>query len=88
MKNERIKTKAMVLAICVLFLAATSAVCLASTTTYSAPIGAGTADLADNNLASAYSQEFATGYTASVEGWSEDIRLTTASATSYRPEIG
>ena len=87
MKSEEIKTKAMVLAICVLFLAAMSAVCIASTTTYSVPIGTGAADLADINLASAYSREFATGYTASVEGWSEDIRLTTDPSSSGSPAI-
>ena len=87
MKSENIITKAMVLAICMLILAAMSAVCIASTTAYSAPIGTGAADFADNNLASAYSREFATGYTASVDGWSEDIRLTTASAFSDFPEI-
>ena len=87
MKSENIITKAMALAICVLFLAAMSAVCIASTTTYSVPIGTGAADLADNNLASAYTGEFATGYTASVAGWSEDIRLTSDSAYSGSPEI-
>jgi len=87
MKSENIITKALVLAICVLFLAAMSAVCLAATTAYSVPIGTGAEDLADNNLASAYTREFATGYTASVAGWSEDIRLTTDSADSERPAI-
>ena len=87
MKSEKIKTKAMVLAICVLFLAAMSAVCIASDAAYSVPIGTGAADSADNNLVSAYSREFATGYTGSVAEWSEDIRLTTDSAESYRPTI-
>jgi hypothetical protein len=87
MQSGKIKTRALVLAICVLFLAAMSAVCIASTTTYSVPIGTGAEDLADNNLASAYSREFATGYTGSVAGWSEDIRLTSDSAVSEYPTI-
>jgi len=87
MKSEKIITKAMVLAISVLFLVAMSTVCIASTTTYSVPIGTGVEDLADNNLASAYTQEFATGYTGSVDEWSEDIRLTTDSAWSGYPAI-
>jgi hypothetical protein len=53
-KGKMIKTKALVLAICVLFLAATSA---------------------------------ATGPLSSPEGWSEDIRLTTDSASSTNPAI-
>ena len=57
MKSGSIKTKALALAICVLF------------------------------LASAYSWEFATGYTGSIAGWSEDIRLTTDSAYSQDPAI-
>ncbi len=89
MKSEKLKTKTMVLAICVLFLAALSAVCIASTTAYSVPIGGtGAADLADNNFAAAYSLEFATAYAASVAGWSEDIRLTTDPSSSGTSNCG
>ena len=58
MQSDKIKIKALVLAICVLF------------------------------LVSAYSWEFATGYTASVDGWSKCIRLNPKdSALSCSPEI-
>ncbi|MBN1762130.1 MAG: hypothetical protein JW878_03485 [Methanomicrobia archaeon] len=81
--------KAPILAICVLFLVAMGTVCFvsASNTAYSVPIGAEAEDLADNNLVLAFTGELANGAFSSLEGWSEDIRVTTDSSDSSYPAI-
>ena len=85
---DAVYQKGLIYVICMLFLLALGTVCFvsASNAAYHVPIGTGAENLVDN-LAPAFTEDFANGTLNSLNGWSEDIRITTDSAASFSPAI-